>query len=119
MPAVPTESSALVPYEPGESIDIREAAKMLRGRRGLGVNLEVARRWCRYGAPVGGRQQLILPSVRVAGTIRLMPQWVEWWERERARLSMRTAETPLLARPARSRRSAHRRADEGLRLAGM
>lgn len=111
------QTLSLAPYDPARSLGVREAAQLLRGRGNrLGVSHEAVRRWCRVGSNCRG-ETVVLPSARIGQELRIMPEWIEWFELRRAEKGMRTA--PVLARPARSRRAAHRRADERLRLAGM
>ena len=77
-------------FDPASSIDVITAAAMLHGRRGRGVSLSVVRRWAnakRGQRPQGERgPRLVLPSVKVGAALAFMPQWVELFERVRARL---------------------------------
>jgi hypothetical protein len=114
----PQIPAGLPEYDDARSIDVRQAAKMLRGRGGRReVSPAVLRRWCRDGCTIQG-ERLWLPCVRISGEFRLMEEWVVWFEKERIRLGMRRP-APRLARPERSRAAAHRRAEEFLRREGV
>ena len=116
----PPLPEGLEPYDDERSIDVRQAAKMFRGRgrKGYdGVSPAGLRRWCRDGCSIQGTK-LWLPSVRISGEFRLMPAWVQWFEQQRVKLGMRRP-APRLARPERTRLASHRRAEEFLRREGV
>lgn len=111
----------LAGYDDARSIDLNQARRLIRGRRGHG-NVETVRRWanpargCRPRGPQG--PVLVLPALKISGEWRTMPEWVEAFERKRQELGRQVA-TPPAARPARSREAAHHRAEAALDRAGV
>jgi hypothetical protein len=106
-------------FDAARQLSLTEAAKLLRGRGGKAPSVDTLRRWANpnRGCRVG-ELQLLLPTVRVGGEVLTMPEWVQAFAKMRARLGVRKV-LPPVARPARQRAAAQRRATERLKAAGI
>lgn len=107
--------------DPKTAITMAEARALIRGRRGH-IALEVLRRWSNpnRGCRIHG-VQLVLPSLKVAGVLLTMREWVEQFERTRIRLSVRQVDRKFVEglRSPRQKKRDQDEADAGLRAAGM
>ena len=105
-----------------DQIGLAAAAKLMRGRGGKPPSIESLRRWAnplrgyRPCGPTG--PTLVLQTVKLNGEFLTCERWVREFEAARERAGVRAA-PPVLARPARSRAAAHRRAEEALDRAGV
>ena len=76
-----------------DAIGLSTAAKRMRGRGGKAPSVETVRRWAnpRRGCfPQGkGGPRLVLATIRMSGELLTLPEWVEAFERDRARLGRR------------------------------
>jgi hypothetical protein len=109
-------------YDEACSIDLTQARKLIRGRKGGDASLEVVRRYCnpkRGCRPLGeGGPVIVLAVVKVAGRLRTMPGWVREFCEARAAATARLPPPPT-TRSKRSRDAAYRRAEEALDRAGV
>lgn len=99
--APPYDLGVLEAYDEAASIDAGEARALLRQRGGKPACIEVVRRYAnpkRGCKPLGeAGPKIVLPSVRVAGQLRFMPQWVKAFVAARAAATRRD----LIARAVR------------------
>lgn len=109
---------SLSDYDPKESINLAEAAKLIPSVSGH-VAVEVVRRWIRKGASVrrGSTERLHFPAVWGCGEYRTMRVWVEAFIAARTQLSQppKKEEGPT----DRQRQASQRRAAKVLEDAGI
>lgn len=90
---VPYDLGPLDEYDEAKSIGMQEARKLVRGKGGRPPSLEGFRRFAnplRGCRPLGpGGPLIVLPTVRVAGELRTMPQWVAAFSKARAEATRR------------------------------
>jgi len=102
------------------AIGLSEAACMMRGRAGKkGVHVSSARRWAdpSRGCPLADGSRVVLATVKYGSALLTTPEWVEAFERARARAA-RPKAAPL-GRPPRSRAAGHRQAEAYLDARGI
>lgn len=77
-------------YDPARSLSLEEARAWLPGRRNRPACVETLRAWAdrtRGYRPQGPRgPRLLLPTVRISGEFRTMPEWVAWFQAQRVAL---------------------------------
>jgi hypothetical protein len=90
----------LSPEDMARAIGMATAAKMMIGRGGKRPSVETLRRWAGKGCwPQGrgdGKPKLVLMTFRLNGELLTLPEWVEAFEGERARLGMSGAVDAVL-----------------------
>lgn len=80
-------------FDLSRAIGLTAASKLMHGKGGRRLSVEAVRRWCnpKCGCRPAGKDGpvLFLKTHKTNGEILTMPEWVEDFERERARLSER------------------------------
>lgn len=97
------------------------AGVTVRGRGGEPANVQTVRGYCRDGYKPSWHDgpPLVLRHVVMGQCYCTLPEWVEEFERERARLYEAARARPAMRPSARSRAAAVRRANEHLDAAGV
>lgn len=112
-----------VEFSMSRAIGLTEASHRMRGRGGRPPVVETVRRWAnpRCGCFPAGKTgpQLILRTRKVNGEVLTMPEWVDAFERERARLGERQAEEETSLRTTKQRDRELARADRQLDEQGV
>lgn len=107
-----------------KAINLSKAALLVRGKGGNPITVETLRRWAnpKRGCFPAGKEgpRLVLPTHKANGEILVMPDWVTWFEEERARLSERGPKPAPAPMPTtKQRRREIGRAAKGLDEAGI